>query len=113
MYSFVTQQNKRLINLGWVLYETSTIFYTNTITENTFDIADKELAHQWKHVFRYNVGSQVVLFDGSGADFLCMISSLRNGGATVEVFWQKKPTADVSLRKKYLAVRGASEKRQL
>ena len=73
-------------------------FIQTPITENTFDITDKELVHQWKHVFRYNVGSQVVLFDGSGADFLCLISSLRNLGATVEVL-QKKPTADITQRK--------------
>lgn len=61
-------------------------FYINTpITEKTFHIADKELVHQWKSVFRYNVGSQVILFDGSGVDYLCIISSLRSLGATLEV----------------------------
>jgi 16S rRNA (uracil1498-N3)-methyltransferase len=43
------------------------------------------MIHQWKSVFRYNVGSQVILFDGSGVDYLCMITSLRNLGATLEV----------------------------
>lgn len=61
-------------------------FYIKTpISKDTFDIADKELVHQWKSVFRYNVGSQVILFDGSGVDYLCIISSLRNLGATVGV----------------------------
>ena len=74
-------------------------FYISTpITDDKFDITDRDLVHQWKNVFRYNVGSQVVLFDGSGTDFLCLISSLRNLVATVEVL-QKKPTADVSQRK--------------
>jgi len=66
-------------------------FYIKTaILEDTFDITDRELIHQWKSVFRYNVGSQVVLFDGSGVDYLVMITSLRNLGATVEVVEKKK-----------------------
>jgi 16S rRNA (uracil1498-N3)-methyltransferase len=74
-------------------------FYVEApITEETFDITDKDLVHQWKNVFRYNVGSQVILFDGSGTDYLCMISGLRNLGATVSVF-RKNKTADTSLRK--------------
>jgi 16S rRNA (uracil1498-N3)-methyltransferase len=55
------------------------------IRGNSFDISDKELIHQWKSVFRYNVGSQVILFDGDGHDYLCLISSLRNQGATLAV----------------------------
>lgn len=53
------------------------------IVDETFDISDRELVHQWKSVFRYNVGSQVILFDGRGNDYLAMITSLRNSGATV------------------------------
>ena len=65
-------------------------FYTETpINAKKFDISDRELIHQWKTVFRYNVGSQVILFDGSGVDYLCMITSLRNLGATVEVVEEK------------------------
>jgi 16S rRNA (uracil1498-N3)-methyltransferase len=48
------------------------------------------MLHQWKSVFRYNVGSQVILFDGSGVDYLCMITSIRNLGATVEVIENKE-----------------------
>jgi 16S rRNA (uracil1498-N3)-methyltransferase len=61
-------------------------FYTTATPKNdTFDISDRELTHQWKSVFRYNVGSQVILFDGSGFDYLCVISSLRNLGASATV----------------------------
>ena len=66
--------------------------------KDSFDIADKDLVHQWKNVFRYNVGSQVVLFDGNGMDYLCIISSMRNLGASVQVLKQQK-TADVNQRK--------------
>ncbi|MBI4155945.1 MAG: 16S rRNA (uracil(1498)-N(3))-methyltransferase [Candidatus Zambryskibacteria bacterium] len=55
------------------------------ISEEMFDITDRDLVHQWRNVFRYNVGSQAVLFDGSGTDYLCIIRSLRNLGATVSV----------------------------
>jgi 16S rRNA (uracil1498-N3)-methyltransferase len=66
-------------------------FYTATpIKETKFDITDRDMLHQWKSVFRYNVGSQVILFDGSGVDYLCMITSIRNLGATVEVIENKE-----------------------
>ena len=65
-------------------------YLKNLITGDTFDITDRDLIHQWRSVFRYNVGSQVILFDGSGTEYLCMISSLRNLGATVEVIQKKK-----------------------
>lgn len=73
-------------------------FVKTPINSDSFDISDKELVHQWKHVFRYNVGSQVVLFDGSGVDYLCIISSLRNLGATVEVL-KKQKTDDIHQRR--------------
>ena len=61
-------------------------FYLNTpISGKTFDVTDRDLIHQWRSVFRYNVGSQVILFDGTGTDYLCIISSLRNLGATLTV----------------------------
>ncbi len=73
-------------------------FYLHTpITSDTFDIADTDLVHQWKRVFRYNVGSQVILFDGSGVDYLCMISSLRNLGATVSTI--RKTETNLGQRK--------------
>jgi len=66
-------------------------FYTTTpITSDKFDVSDRDLVHQWRTVFRYNVGSQVILFDGSGIDFLVIITSIRNLGATVEVVEKKK-----------------------
>lgn len=74
-------------------------FFIHTpIADSNFDIADKDLVHQWKNVFRYNVGSQVILFDGSGTDYLCMISSIRNLGASVGVI-KKNKIADINQRK--------------
>src|SRR3989344_2035906 len=66
-------------------------FYVDKpITDETFDVNDRDLIAQWRSVFRYNVGSQVVLFDGSGVDYLCMITSLRNLGATVSIIKKTK-----------------------
>lgn len=66
-------------------------FYIKTAIENdSFDISERGLIHQWRNVFRYNVGSQVILFDGSGFEYLCLITSLRNLGATVSVIEKKQ-----------------------
>lgn len=40
---------------------------------------------QWKKVFRYLAGSRVVLFDGSGSDYLCIIERFDNNGAILRV----------------------------
>lgn len=60
------------------------------IDSDSFDVSDKDLVHQWKNVFRYNVGSQVIIFDGFGFDYLCIISSLRSLGATLNVVRKTK-----------------------
>lgn len=73
-------------------------YLTTPISGSTFDIADRDLVHQWKSVFRYNVGSQVILFDGSGVDYTCVITSLRNLGGTVSVS-KKTSTAPAIQRK--------------
>lgn len=73
-------------------------FIYKPIVDDNFDIVDKDLVHQWKSVFRYNVGSQVILFDGSGIDYLCIISSIRNLGASVNVL-KKHKTPDIATRK--------------
>jgi 16S rRNA (uracil1498-N3)-methyltransferase len=60
------------------------------ILKDDFDIADRDIIHQWRNVFRYNVGSQVILFDGSGTDFLCIITSLRNTTASLSVLKRRR-----------------------
>lgn len=77
-------------------------FYIDTpISEDKFDITDRDLVHQWRSVFRYNVGSRVILFDGAGVDYLVMITSLRSSGASVGVVEKKnknnKPKIDLWL----------------
>ena len=66
-------------------------FYISVpILGDSFDILDGGLVHQWKKVFRYNVGSQVILFDGLGTDFLCIITRLATAGATVSILKKTK-----------------------
>lgn len=65
-------------------------YVTEPISSDTFDISDRDLIHQWRTVFRYNVGSQVILFDGGGVDYLSLITGLRSSGATLEVVEKKK-----------------------
>ncbi len=77
-------------------------FYSKTpITTEKFDISDRDLVSQWRNVFRYNVGSQVILFDGFGQDFVCLITSLRAQGASLGVIQKvaagEKPKLNVWL----------------
>jgi 16S rRNA (uracil1498-N3)-methyltransferase len=66
-------------------------FYSKTpITNDLVDVSDHELISQWRNVFRYNVGSQVILFDGFGQDFVCLITSLRAQGASLGVIQKIK-----------------------
>lgn len=39
-------------------------------------ITDGKLLHQWRNVLRLKVGSEVVLFDGSGTDYHCELVEL-------------------------------------
>lgn len=66
-------------------------FYINKKIENKkIDIDDKELIHQWKKVFRYNVGSSVIVFDGSGFEYICFIESLRAIDATLGILEKRE-----------------------
>lgn len=80
-------------------------FYTKEeIGGKTFDITDKDIIHQWRSVFRYNVGSQVIIFNGSGIDYLCLISSLRGTGATLVVVREIKKESLTPKRNIFLCV---------
>ena len=43
-------------------------------TKTELTIHSAELAHQLRHVFRLRTGDAVILFDGSGSDFECVIT---------------------------------------
>jgi len=50
-------------------------FYTKLIIDNRtqFVLDDEMLVHQMLHVFRYKIGQKVILFDGTGFDYLAEI----------------------------------------
>lgn len=76
-------------------------FYINKPLEYTkTTISDERLIHQWRHVFRYNVGSEVILFDGSGQEFDAVIEKLNNREAEVRLVSERQgivPTQKVTL----------------
>lgn len=76
-------------------------FYINKPIEYTKTaISDERLIHQWRHVFRYNVGSEVILFDGSGQEFDAVIEKLNNREAEVRLVSERQgivPTQKVTL----------------
>ena len=66
-------------------------FYTNQkIEDETIHIDNSDLIHQWRNVFRYMVGAQVIVFNGDGYDYLCMIGELHNRTASLAVVSRKK-----------------------
>jgi 16S rRNA (uracil1498-N3)-methyltransferase len=48
-------------------------------------LSDYDLIHQMKNVFRFNVGTEVLLFDGSGFEYLAVIVLLKNNEAQFQV----------------------------
>ncbi|MEK7642754.1 MAG: RsmE family RNA methyltransferase [Patescibacteria group bacterium] len=53
-------------------------------------IKDERLIHQWRDVFRYNVGSEVVLFDGSGQEYDAVIEKLNNQVSEVRLVRERR-----------------------
>lgn len=48
-------------------------------------IDDKDLIHQWGKVFRLKAGDCVIIFDGSGFDYVSEIALLSKGGVALKV----------------------------
>lgn len=66
-------------------------FYINFPLEHTREtLKDERLIHQWRNVFRYNVGSEVILFDGSGNEYDSVIEKLNNREAEVRLVSERK-----------------------
>ena len=78
-------------------------FYLHQKIENPkIKITDERLVHQWCNVFRYNVGSEVILFDGSGMEYNAVIEKL--GNREVEVGVVSKREAVIPERKITLCI---------
>jgi 16S rRNA (uracil1498-N3)-methyltransferase len=48
-------------------------------------ITDKDLIHQWKNVFRFTTGTQLILFDDSGFEYLALMARLNNLEARLRI----------------------------
>ena len=49
-------------------------------------IADKDLIHQWQKVFRLKTGDKVIIFDGSGFDYVSEFVSLDRNNSIFKIF---------------------------
>lgn len=76
-------------------------FFIPDLLEHTREIVkDERLVHQWRNVFRYNVGSEVILFDGTGNEYDSVIEKLNNREAEVRLVAERRgivPQRRVSL----------------
>lgn len=53
-------------------------------------VADKVLLHQWKKVFRFGEGDRVILFDGSGFDYICQFVLLTKAKGVLNIVEARK-----------------------
>ena len=48
-------------------------------------IIDKDLIHQWGKVFRLKTGDRVIVFDGTGFDYISEVVSLNKNESVLKV----------------------------
>lgn len=65
-------------------------YITSDCSTKDIVVQDRDLIHQWKKVFRYNIGSQVIVFDGSGVDVRAVIMSMDHSKATLSAVESKE-----------------------
>jgi len=58
------------------------------VTLRSFD--HESILNQWRKVFRYLAGTRVILFDGSGFDYLAIIEKLDSAGAVLRILETNK-----------------------
>lgn len=60
-------------------------FYTKEkfVTGDVLQLSDTRLLHQWKNVFRFRGGQEVILFNGNGLEFHAVINHVSKDGAEV------------------------------
>jgi 16S rRNA (uracil1498-N3)-methyltransferase len=54
-------------------------------TSGSYTVLDERLIHQWKHVFRYASGDEIVLFNGRGTEVRCQFDLLSKEKAVVSI----------------------------
>ena len=65
-------------------------FIGEYIEDNAISVNDIKLIHQWRNVFRFSLGDKVILFDGSGNEFVAEIKALKKGEALLAILEKKK-----------------------
>lgn len=66
-------------------------FFVDKPLEHTHEIIkDERLIHQWRDVFRYNIGSEIILFDGKGSEFDSVIEKMNNREAEIRLVSERK-----------------------
>jgi 16S rRNA U1498 N3-methylase RsmE len=66
-------------------------FYINkTLGYEHERVTDERLIHQWRDVFRFNVGSEMIIFDGGGKEFDCVIEKITRAEAVLKIFDERQ-----------------------
>lgn len=65
-------------------------YITEKVEGKSATILDRDLIHQWRKVFRYNVGSQVIVFDGSGVECRAVIAKMSPSEAELSIVETKE-----------------------
>ncbi len=58
--------------------------------QSHIEVADSDLVHQWRHVFRLNTGSIVVLLDNSGFEYTAQFTTLNYLKAELVILEKRK-----------------------
>jgi len=60
-------------------------YITDQIEREKITVTNRDMIHQWRKVFRYNVGSQVIVFNGDGSDYRATIMTMKPSEAELSV----------------------------
>lgn len=72
-------------------------FVSVTIGDSvSYILKDEILIKQWRNVFRYTTGSRVLLFDGTGAEYLALIESITPDRVQLQILERvETPTMEI------------------
>jgi 16S rRNA (uracil1498-N3)-methyltransferase len=65
-------------------------YIKNKIENESFEITDTDLLYQWQKVFRFKVGDEAIIFDGTGFEFFVSFENISRSSATFTVIEKKE-----------------------
>ncbi len=65
-------------------------FIKTPITDQKIVIDDEDLLHQWRNVFRYNTGTELLVFNGDGKEYRMVIERIANREAVLEIIEERE-----------------------